>query len=414
MAADVVVVGGGIAGSSLAFALARSGVRVVVLEAAERFTDKVRGESIMPWGVAAAEQLGVADVLRDAGAQTSPCWVRYGEGLGEPSRIPVGLLVPGVPGALNLHHPTACQALLDAAGEAGAEIRRGVRDVRLAPSGVPTVEFHHLGGIHRITAEVVIGADGRTSSVRRQLELELNSTRPTAAVVGLLVTGVGDPDATTPDDVVLETDQGMGLLLHQGGGRARAYHVVPLDDRARYAGVGGADALLADLRAGRPEVRELLSNATLAGPCASFQNIESWTDLPARGSVVLVGDAAGQSDPAIGCGLSVAMRDVCTVRDLILAGANTATDFASYGAQRADLLRRLRLIARVMIASVVAPGDDRSARRAWLRSAVAAMDPDVFPLIVGMFAGPESIPTSLVEAGVSPRSLAVSRGGGAL
>ena len=56
---------------------------------------------------------------------------------------------------------------------------------------------------------------------------------------------------------------------------------------------------------------------------------------------------------------------------------------------------------RQYCASLPAPGDDRSARRAWLRNAMAAMDPDVFPLIVGMFAGPESIPTDLVEAGVS-------------
>jgi hypothetical protein len=33
---------------------------------------------------------------------------------------------------------------------------------------------------------------------------------------------------------------------------------------------------------------------------------------------------------------------------------------------------------------------------------MAAMDPDVFPLVLGMFAGPESIPTLLVEAGVPP------------
>lgn len=402
MTADVVVVGGGIAGASVAFALARSGVRVVVLEATERFTDKVRGESMMPWGVAEAEQLGVADVLRSAGAHTSARWTRYGEGLGEPSQIPVGLLVPGVPGALNLHHPTACRALLDAAREAGAEVWRGARDVRLAPSGVPTVEFHHGGGIDTIAGSVVIGADGRASSVRQQLDLELHHTQPTAAVVGLLIEGLREPDVGAHDDVVVETEQGMGLLLHQGGGRARAYHVVPLDDRARYSGASGADALLADLRACRPEVRELLANATPAGPCASFPNTESWTDLPAHGSVVMIGDAAGQSDPTIGCGLSVAIRDARVVRDLILDGANTATDFEPYGTQRADLLRRLRLIAQVMIASIVAPGDDRSARRAWLRSVMAAMDPDVFPVIVGMFAGPESIPTHLVEAGVSP------------
>jgi menaquinone-9 beta-reductase len=58
--ADVVVVGGGIAGASLATVLAGQGVEVVVLESTECFDDRVRGESMMPWGVREAESVGVA------------------------------------------------------------------------------------------------------------------------------------------------------------------------------------------------------------------------------------------------------------------------------------------------------------------------------------------------------------------
>ena len=47
------------------------------------------------------------------------------------------------------------------------------------------------------------------------------------------------------------------------------------------------------------------------------------------------------------------------------AEVRTAADFVPFGTQRADLLRRLRLVAQIMIASVVTPGDDRIARRAW-------------------------------------------------
>src|SRR5207244_52006 len=60
---DVVVVGAGIGGSALATALARDGLQVNVLEQTVEYEDRVRGESMMPWGVAEARALGVEDAL---------------------------------------------------------------------------------------------------------------------------------------------------------------------------------------------------------------------------------------------------------------------------------------------------------------------------------------------------------------
>src|SRR5215218_445398 len=48
---DVVVVGGGVAGSSLGAALARAGLEVLVVEREARFRDRVRGDSLFGWGV---------------------------------------------------------------------------------------------------------------------------------------------------------------------------------------------------------------------------------------------------------------------------------------------------------------------------------------------------------------------------
>ena len=77
---DTVIVGGGIAGAALAIGLARAGRDVLVLESTDVFRDRVRGESMMPWGVAEAQTLGVADVLTAAGGHTAPLWKRYSEG----------------------------------------------------------------------------------------------------------------------------------------------------------------------------------------------------------------------------------------------------------------------------------------------------------------------------------------------
>ena len=63
MDVDVVTVGGGLGGSTLASALARTGRRVLVLEREHEFRDRVRGENMLPWGVAAARRLGIVDDL---------------------------------------------------------------------------------------------------------------------------------------------------------------------------------------------------------------------------------------------------------------------------------------------------------------------------------------------------------------
>ena len=63
---DVITVGGGLAGSSLARSLAEQRMKVLVLERETVFSDRVRGEQMHPWGVAELRQLGLYDLLLEA------------------------------------------------------------------------------------------------------------------------------------------------------------------------------------------------------------------------------------------------------------------------------------------------------------------------------------------------------------
>jgi flavin-dependent dehydrogenase len=61
---DLVIVGGGLAGSALAKNMAEHGARVLVCEREQQFRDRIRGEGMHPWGVTGARALGLYDTLR--------------------------------------------------------------------------------------------------------------------------------------------------------------------------------------------------------------------------------------------------------------------------------------------------------------------------------------------------------------
>jgi 2-polyprenyl-6-methoxyphenol hydroxylase-like FAD-dependent oxidoreductase len=143
--------------------------------------------------------------------------------------------------------------------------------------------------------------------------------------------------------------------------------------------------------------------ATPAGPCANYAGDDTWTDTPFADGVVLIGDAAGHNDPIIGQGLSIALRDARIVRDLIVDGARQSEAFVPYGEERASRMERVRFVADVLAVAQAEDADNRAERRVMLAERLAAMDPEVLPLLTSAFAGPETIPHEALDAGILER-----------
>ena len=397
---DVVIVGGGIAGSSLAYALASAGRRVTVLESSVEYEDRVRGETVMPWGVKEARNLGVEQILLDAGAHVTPAWMQYSERVDEPAMVPMSMMVEGIPGCLNMRHPDACQAFADAAAAAGATVVRGVHDIHMN-AGQDVSVTYSSDRASEVRARLVVGADGRSSTVRRQAGISLQRDDPVNYIAGLLVDGLGG----IPDDHDVMVSEGDLLLLmfHQGGGRARLYVCLGRSGQRRFAGAEAAERFLTAWEPGCYPLSGLVAAGIPAGPCATYPGDDTWTDTPFADGVVLVGDAAGYNDPIVGQGLSIALRDARIVRDLILGGASQPADFAPYGRERSERMRRLRLIADVTSVTYAEDADNRMARRAFVGEKMATMDAEVFPLMVGFMTGPETVPDQLVHPEILDR-----------
>jgi 2-polyprenyl-6-methoxyphenol hydroxylase-like FAD-dependent oxidoreductase len=316
---DVVTVGGGMGASALAIAMARSGARVLVLEKERQFRDRVRGEALTPWGVAEARKLGIADLLLGTCAKAVP-WVEMGFG-------PRNLVetTPQQEPFLTYCHPEMQEVLLGEAERVGAQVHRGVTVEGVEPRGAGglnhvTVAVRN-GKAERITAQLVVGADGRGSTMRRWAGFTVEKGPLAFQFAGVQLTGVRwREDMAT---FIFNPELGMVVaMVPQQKQKWRSYLGYPAGSGVALQGSEGLEKFLAESRRAVPMMAEAYAKAESIGPLASFDVSESWVAHPYRAGVALVGDAAGTSDPSFGQGMGTALRDVRVLRHALVANSD--------------------------------------------------------------------------------------------
>ena len=390
---DAIIVGGGIAGSGLGTVLARAGKSVLILERSATFEDLVRGEWVAPWGVADAKRTGLYDVLLRANDHHITKHIEYGDGIDPETAEREALnlaMLPGIAGPLAVGHPQACQALFDAAGEAGATTVREVSDVVVSAGASPSVRYSAGGVEHEASARLVVGADGRGSVVRRQAGIELMHEKTHHFFAGMLVEGADE----WPAEVQTMGTEGdvQFFAFPQGPGRVRLYLSFGLDQKSRLAGQDKEERFLEAFRLKTVPKSDALANAKIAGPCHTIPNHSTWTENPVAPGIVLIGDAAGYNDPIIGQGLSISMRDIRVVSELML-GSETWDEalFVPYVEERADRMKRLRVAAQMDSIVHAEFGPEATARKLRLKEKQAA-DPTLGMARGAVMVGPELLP----------------------
>lgn len=315
LAYDVVTVGGGLGASAFAASMAKQGVRVLILEKEPQFKDRVRGEYMCPWGVAEAKKLGVDAALKNNCATELP-FVDMGFG---PRNLPE--TTPQQLASISFFHPEMQETLLAQAESAGAEVRRGVSATNIQPGANPSVLAASNGHEERITARLIVAADGRASAARKWAGFSVQKDEHPYHFAGVLLTGV--PVRKDGCSFIFNPEFGLvGGVVPQGDGRCRAYLGYPTDGTFRLQGGDKLGEFFAQSQKVAPIFADCYVQAKSLGPLAAFDAGYVWVDHPYRQGVALIGEAAAVSDPSFGQGMSLTLRDAHVLRDALLGDSD--------------------------------------------------------------------------------------------
>jgi 2-polyprenyl-6-methoxyphenol hydroxylase-like FAD-dependent oxidoreductase len=385
---DIITVGGGLGGAALAKAMAERGYRVLVVEREKQFKDRVRGEWMAPWGVGEAIDLGVYDAMIRHGGHHPP---GFDTRIGSAS---VGITdhaetTPQRVRSLTMYHPQLQEAVLEAAEVAGAEVRRGARVSMVEPGAKPVVTVNN-GRDEKLSARLIVGADGRNSLVRKWGGFDFTSEDLGLQLAGILLEGVRGYDGNSVSVLNPFSQRIMFIFPQDDSGRARAYFGNRASEGVRLQGDKDVPMFFEECVKGGASP-EFYADARAVGPLATFSCIYEWTGEPYQSGIALVGDAATTSDQTWGQGLSLTLGAVRRLRDALTASDNWSQAPALYNASMRSMWHSVRDVERWYTTVFMGSGPEAEAARQRVLPSIA-QDPDRIPATLTV--GPDYAPAT--------------------
>lgn len=392
---EVLVVGGGPAGSFTAWALADSGVRVRLVDRARFPRDKPCSEYLSPEASRLLDAMGVLQIVEAAGAARLA---------GMRVRAPSGETMQGDFAArhgftayrdhgLALRRPILDTILLARARAAGVRVDEGVqvvdvlRDARGAVTGAISRAESGARVEHR--ARLVIGADGLCSVIAARLSLARRARLPRRIAIVAHYAGVRDMAAYGEMHVAADGYLGLAPV---GGGLTNVAVVVPASAMRRWP--GSPTSLLEHRIARDPAIAVRFSGARRETPVRATGPFASRTRRAWAPGAALVGDAADFYDPFTGEGMFAAMRGAEMLAPFVRAALEAPSErrahdaLASYEAARREAFTGKWHVERLIALAVGAPLLLNGAVRAMRRRKSLA---DLLVGVTGDFVPPSAV-----------------------
>jgi 2-polyprenyl-6-methoxyphenol hydroxylase-like FAD-dependent oxidoreductase len=352
------IVGGGPAGMMLGLLLARAGVAVLVLEKHADFLRDFRGDTIHPSTLEVMHELGILEKflqrphqeVRTLGAQIGDVFLQVADFEHLPTHCRFVALMP----QWDFLNFIAEQAKrypgfqLEMEADATALIEEGGR--------VTGLRAETPQGSLAVRADLVVGADGRHSTIREKAGLESTNLGAPMGVLWMRVSRhAGDPGQTLG-----RIDAGRIFVMLNREDYWQCAYVIPKGgfDQIRQSGLTafrGEIVRLAPYLSDR--IGELADWADIKLLTVAVDRLRVWH----RPSLLCIGDAAHAMSPIGGVGINLAIQDAVAAANVLapclrrgppgeddLQAVQRRREFPTRATQQLQLFIQNRVIGRVL------------------------------------------------------------------